>query len=135
MPWQQRLEPISESVHDYLRRRHDDLVAEHRLLRQQSTGRVQRTDSERKELAERGAQFDKNAVAEIATMATSDPVLAWKRQFADQQVASSAPPKVGRPSPCGPRERGPGAPHGPREALVGRCPHARGVESPGLYQQ
>ena len=98
MNWKKLLESISESVNDHLRLRNDYRVAENRILRQQSNGRVQLTDSERKELAEIGAQLDKKALAEIVTMATPDTVLAWHRKFADQKVAPSEPGKsVGRP--------------------------------------
>ena len=47
MHWKNLLESISESVNDHLRLRHDYLVAENRILRNQIDGRVQLTDSER----------------------------------------------------------------------------------------
>ena len=52
MSWKKLLESTSESVNEHLRLRHDYLVAENRILRNQIDGRVQLTDSERKELAE-----------------------------------------------------------------------------------
>ena len=56
------------------------------------------TDSERKELAEIGAKLGKKALAEIATVAQPDTILAWHRKFANQNVTpSKAPPLVGRP--------------------------------------
>jgi len=98
MNWPKLLESISESVNDHLRLRNDYLVAENRILRQQINGRVRLTNSERKELAEMGAKLDKKALAQIATIATPDTVLAWHRQFADQKVAPSEPLRsVGRP--------------------------------------
>src|SRR5437868_5342940 len=98
MNWKKLLESISESVDDHLRLRNDYLVAENRILRKQINGRVRLSDGERKELAEIGAKLGKKALAEIATMATPDTVLAWNRKFADQKVTSSEPPKsVGRP--------------------------------------
>ena len=45
MNWKHFLESVSESVDDQLRLRHDDLVAENRILRNQIDSRVQRTDS------------------------------------------------------------------------------------------
>ena len=38
-----------------------------------------------------GAKLDKKALAQIATIATPDTVLAWHRTFADQKVAPSEP--------------------------------------------
>ena len=98
MSWKKLLESTSESVNDHLRLRQDYLVAENRILRHQIDGQVQPTNSERKELAEIGAKLGKQALAEIATIAQADTILAWHRKFANQTVDSSAPPKsVGRP--------------------------------------
>jgi transposase len=98
MNWKKLLESVSESANDQLRLRHDYLVAENRILRNQIDGRVQLTDSERKELAETGAKLGKQALAAIATVAQADTILAWHRQFANQTVNASASPKsVGRP--------------------------------------
>jgi hypothetical protein len=74
------------------------LVAENRLLRQQITGRVQLTDSDRQALAEIGQQLDKKALAEIATVAKPDTIRAWHRTYAHRQCVSAQLPKsVGRP--------------------------------------
>jgi transposase len=98
MNWKKLLKSASESVNDQLRLRHDDLVAENRIFRNQIDGRMQLTDSERKELAEIDAKLGKPALSEIATVAQADTILAWHRQFANQTVNSFAPPKsVGRP--------------------------------------
>ena len=86
MNWKKLLESISESVNDHLRLRNDYLVAENRLLRNQIDGRVRLTDNERQELAEIGVQLGKQALAEIATVATPDTILAWHRTFVDQKV-------------------------------------------------
>jgi hypothetical protein len=48
------------------------LVAENRILRSQIDGRVQLTDSERKELAEIGAKLGKQVLAEIAEVALAE---------------------------------------------------------------
>jgi putative transposase len=56
------------------------------------------TDSDRKALAEIGHKLGKKALAEIATVATPETILAWHRQFAAQTVDTSVAPKsVGRP--------------------------------------
>ena len=98
MSWKTLLQSVSGSINDHIQLRHEYLMAENRILRNQIDGRVQLTDSERKELAEIGAKLGKQALAEIATVAHPDAILAWYRKFADPQVDTSAPPKsVGRP--------------------------------------
>ena len=57
MDWKQLLGSITESVDEELRLRNVYLVAENRILRQQITGRVQLTDSDRKALAELGRSW------------------------------------------------------------------------------
>jgi putative transposase len=98
MNWKNLLASVSESVNDHLRLRNDYLVAENRILRHQIDGRVQLTDSERQELAKLGAKLGKKALAEIATIAKAETILAWNRQCADQPVDTSKVLKsVGRP--------------------------------------
>ncbi|MDH3600904.1 MAG: helix-turn-helix domain-containing protein [Candidatus Tectomicrobia bacterium] len=98
MSWKKLLESVSESLNDHIQLRNDYLMAENRILRDQIDGRVQLTDSERKELAEIGAKLGKQALEEIATVAQPDTIFAWNRKFADQKVKTSEPRKsVGRP--------------------------------------
>jgi transposase len=98
MSWKKLLESVSESLNDHIQLRNDYLLAENRILRNQIDGRVQLTDSERKELAAIGAKLGKKALAEIATLAQPDTILAWNRKFSGPQVDTSAPRKsVGRP--------------------------------------
>ena len=98
MSWKTLLQSVSGSINDHIQLRNEYLMAENRILRNQIDGRVQLTDSERKELAEIGAKLGKQALAEIATVAQPDTVLAWNRKFTAPQVDTSAPPKsVGRP--------------------------------------
>ena len=98
MDWKKLLGSVTESVDEDLRLRNAYLVAENRILRQQINGRVPLTDSDRKALAEIGQKLGKKALAEIATVATPDTILAWHRQCAAPNVDTSAAPKsVGRP--------------------------------------
>ena len=98
MSWKKLLESVSGSLNEHLRLRNDYLMTENRILRHQIDGRVQLTDNERQELAALGAKLGKQALQEIATIANPDTILAWNRKFADQQAATSQPPKgVGRP--------------------------------------
>jgi putative transposase len=98
MDWKKLLGSIAASVNNALRLRNEYLLAENRILRRQIPGRVQLTDQDRKELAEISVKLGKKALAEIATVATPDAILAWRRQFGDQRVDTSEPrPLVGRP--------------------------------------
>jgi hypothetical protein len=98
MSWNRLLESIAQAANDHLRLRNEYLAAENRSMRNQIGDRVQLTDSERKELAELGAQLGKKALSEIATVAQPDAILAWKRKFADQPANTVEPSKsVGRP--------------------------------------
>ena len=98
MGWKKLLAAASESLNDHMRLRNDYLAAENRILRNQIDGRVQLTDSERKELAALGAQLGKKALSEIATIAKPETILAWNRKFTDQPVDNSERSKfVGRP--------------------------------------
>lgn len=98
MSWKKLLETASESINDHIRLRNEYLMAENRILRNQIDGRIQLTDSERKELAEIGAKLGKKALADIATVAQPDTILAWNRKFANQKVSTAERPKsVGRP--------------------------------------
>jgi hypothetical protein len=98
MDWKKLLGSITESVDAELRLRNAYLVAENRILCQQISGRVQLTDNDRKALAEIGQKLGKKALAEIATVAKPDTILAWHRTCTDRQCDRSQPPKsVGRP--------------------------------------
>jgi putative transposase len=68
------------------------------MLRQQITGRLQLTDSDRKALAELGQQLGQQALEEIATVAKPDTILAWHRLFAHPPCdRSRSQTAVGRP--------------------------------------
>ena len=98
MDWKKLLGSITASVDEELRLRNAYLIAENRILRQQITGRVPLTDGERKTLAELGQQLGKQALAEMATVARPDTILAWHRAFADQPWTVPSPRSpVGRP--------------------------------------
>ena len=98
MDWKKLLGSITKSVDEELRLRNEYLMTENRMLRQQSTGRVQLTDSDRQALAEIGRQLGKKALEEIATVAKPDTILAWYRKFTSAPGDSAQLPKsVGRP--------------------------------------
>ena len=118
MEWKQLLVSITSSVDEELRLRNAYLMAENRILRSQITGRVRLTDAERKTLAELGQQLGRKALAEVATMAQPDTILAWHRTFTDQKVELRAA-YVCWPSSYRQGDRRPGGADGPRESLVG----------------
>ena len=76
MDWKQLLASITGSVDEELLLRNDYLVTEHRILRQQLTGRVYLTDAERRSLAEIGKQLGKKALEEVASLVKPDTILA-----------------------------------------------------------
>ena len=98
MDWKQLLASTTRSVDEELHLRNAYLAVETRLLRTQITGRVQLTDAERKTLAEMGQKLGQKALAEIATLAQPETILAWHRTRHPHTVASTPPRKsVGRP--------------------------------------
>jgi len=98
MDWKQLLASTTRSVDEELRLRNAYLAMENRILRHQITGRVQLTDTERKTLAEMAQKLGKKALAEIATIAQPETILAWQRTRLPPTSASAPPRKsVGRP--------------------------------------
>jgi putative transposase len=98
MDWKQLLASITGSVDEELRLRNAYLAAENRVLRRHIKGRVPLTDAERKTLAEMGQKLGRQALAEIATIATPDTILAWHRTFATQTYDRFPPRQApGRP--------------------------------------
>jgi hypothetical protein len=98
MDWKQLLVSITRSVDQELRLRNEYLASENRILRNQISGRVQLSDSDRRVLAAIGKKLGKKALNEIATVATSDTILAWHRKCIDHKGHTSKPSKsLGRP--------------------------------------
>jgi len=98
MDWKNLLVSLKASVNQELELRNTYLAMENRILRQQITGRMPLSDSDRRVLAEIGKKLGKKALEEIATVAQADTILAWHRKYTDQLVAPSESHKsVGRP--------------------------------------
>jgi putative transposase len=97
MNWKQLLTSIAGSVDEELRLRNAYLTTENRILRNQITGRVPLTNAERTTLAELGQKLGKKALAEVATIAQPDTILAWHRKLVDQPVDTLPRTSVGRP--------------------------------------
>src|SRR5918994_3819426 len=98
MDWKVLLAYITGSVDQALLLRHEYLVTENRMLRNQIKGRVRLSDGERKTLAELGQKLGKQALAEVATIVKPDTILGWHRKFVAQKFDGSKQRKApGRP--------------------------------------
>src|SRR5215813_3913189 len=98
MDWKRLLAYITGSVDQELLLRNEYLVTENRLLRQQITGRVRLSDTERKTLAEIGKNLGKQVLEEIATIVKPDTILGWHRKLVAQKFDGSPQRKAtGRP--------------------------------------
>jgi hypothetical protein len=98
MDWKHLLVYITGTVDQALLPRNEYLVTENRILRNQITGRVRLTNSERKTLAEIGQKLGKQALEAIATIVKPDTILGWHRTLVAQKFDGSAQRKApGRP--------------------------------------
>src|SRR5215813_14132621 len=98
MDWKHLLAYITGTVDQALLLRNEYLVTENRLLRNQITGRVRLTDSDRKTLAEIGQKLGKKALEEVATIVKPDTILGWHRKLVAQKFDGSTQRKApGRP--------------------------------------
>jgi len=99
MDWKHLLASITGTVDQALLLRNAYLVTENRLLRNQITGRVRLTDSERKTLADIGQKLGKKALEEVATIVKPDTILGWHRKLVAQKFDGSTQRKApGRPT-------------------------------------
>ena len=98
MDWKHLLAYITGTVDQALLLRNEYLVTENRILRNQITGRVRLTDSERKTLADMGQKLGKKTLQEVANIVKPDTILAWHRRLVTQKFDGSAQRKApGRP--------------------------------------
>jgi len=89
MDWKHLLAYSTGTVDQALLLRHEYLVTENRMLRHQIKGRVRLSAGERKMLAAIGKKLDKQALAEVARIVTSDTILAWHRTLVAQKCDGS----------------------------------------------
>ena len=89
MDWKQLLASITGTVDQELLVRHEYLVTENRMLRDQLKGRVRLSDGERKALAEIGQKLGKKALTDVAKIVTPDTILAWHRTLVAQKCDGS----------------------------------------------
>jgi transposase InsO family protein len=98
MDWARILAYVTASVDQELLARAEYLVAENRILRARLTGRLKLSDAERATLAEIGHRLGRKALAEVATVARPDTILAWYRKLVARKFdGSKARRGPGRP--------------------------------------
>ncbi len=96
--WKHLLASSTGTVDQALLLRNEYVVTENRILRNQLTGRVRLTESERKTLAAIGQKLGKKALQEVATIVKPDTILAWHRRLVAQKCDGSTQRKAaGRP--------------------------------------
>jgi putative transposase len=99
MDWKQLLAYITGTVDQELLLRHEYLVTENRMLRNQLKGRIRLSDGERKTLADIGHKLGKQALKDVAKIVTPDTILGWHRTLVAQKFDGSQQRKSpGRPT-------------------------------------
>jgi hypothetical protein len=99
---------VTGVVDQELLARNEYLAAENRILKARSKGRPQLSDAERATLGELGHRLGRKALAEVATVARPDTILAWYRK----QVARIAGPSRTWPASDQPKDRAADRAHG-----------------------
>src|SRR6478609_3842404 len=103
MDWARILAYVTGTVDQELLARIEYLAAENRILKAQLKGRLKLSDAERATLAEIGHRLGRKALAEVATVARPDTILAWYRKLLARKFDGSK------------ARRGPGRPRISRE--------------------
>src|SRR5262245_41816768 len=81
MDWARILAYVTGTVDQELLARIEYLAAENRILKAQLQGRLNLSDGERATLAEIGHRLGRKVLAEVATVARPDTILAWCRKL------------------------------------------------------
>jgi transposase InsO family protein len=98
MEWAHVLAYVTGTVDQELLARNEYLAAENRILKTQLNGRVKLSDVERATLGEIGHRLGRKALAEVATVAKPDTILAWYRKLVARKFdGSKARRGPGRP--------------------------------------
>ena len=98
MDWARILAYVSGSVDQELLARIEYLAAENRILKAQLKGRLKLSDAERVTLAEIGHRLGRKVLAEVATVARPETILAWYRKLVARKFdGSKARRNPGRP--------------------------------------
>ena len=98
MDWKILLACITGSVEEHILLRNEYLAAENAIFRNQLTGRLHLSDTERITLAEIGKKPGRQALEEVASIVKPDTILAWHRKLVAQKFDGSDQRKsLGRP--------------------------------------
>src|ERR1700756_2009711 len=98
MDWARILAYVAGTVDQELLARNEYLAAENRILKSQLNGRLKLADAERAMLGKIGHRLGRQALAEVATVARPDTILAWYRKLvAGKFDGSKARRGPGRP--------------------------------------
>src|SRR3954470_16401436 len=98
MDWARILAYVTGTVDQELLARNEYLAAENRILKAQLNGRLKLSDAERATLGEIGHRLGRQALAEVASVARPDTILAWYRKLvAGKFDGSKARRGAGRP--------------------------------------
>ena len=98
MDWARILAYVTGTVDQELLARNEYLAAENRILKARLNGRLKLSDGERAALGEIGHRLGRKVLAEVATVARPDTILAWYRKLvAGKFDGSQARQGPGRP--------------------------------------
>jgi len=103
MDWARILAFVTGTVDQELLARIEYLAAENRILKAQLKGRLQLSDAERVTLGEIGHRLGRNVLAEVATVARPDTILAVTASW--WRANSMARRRVEAPAGLGSSER------------------------------
>ena len=81
MDWARILAYVTGTVDQELLARIEYLAAENRILKAQLKGRLKLSDAEQATLAEIGHRLGRKVLAEVATVARPETILAWYREL------------------------------------------------------
>jgi hypothetical protein len=81
MHWPHLLPYITGRIDQELLLRNEYLAAENRIQRAKIKGRLQLSDGEKSTLAKTARRLGRNALAEVAVVATPDTILCWFRKL------------------------------------------------------
>src|SRR5260221_10869036 len=89
MDWARILAFVTGMVDQELLARNEYLAAENRILKAQLKGRLKLLDTDRATLGEIGHRLGRKVLAEVATVARQDTILAWYRKLVARKFSGS----------------------------------------------
>src|SRR6516225_8616998 len=89
MDWARILAYVTRMVDQELLARNEYLAAENRILEAQLDGRLKLSDAERATLGEIGHRLGRKVLAEVASVARPDTILAWYRKLVARKFDGS----------------------------------------------